>query len=292
MNGIINVLKPPGMTSSNVVSAMRRILDKKRIGHTGTLDPGAAGVLPVCVGKATRLFDYIVDKDKEYIAELCLGQTTDTLDSYGQKTGEFPVPFVDEQGFYTAAREFLGEIVQKVPAYSAVKVDGQKLYQMARRGHEVCAPSKTVVIRELELLQKISDRRFLIRVVCSKGTYIRTLCADLAAALGSGGYMAFLLRTRSGMFALDSALTLEEIEKRQAERKLEFLPPDAVLSGLGRLDAPQQLQKKLLNGNPVLFDDVDGEKKNGPLYRVYCEGVFYGIARREADELVFKTLFI
>ncbi|MGI6168553.1 MAG: tRNA pseudouridine(55) synthase TruB [Christensenellales bacterium] len=292
MNGVINVLKPPGMTSSNVVSALRRILNMKRVGHTGTLDPGAAGVLPVCVGKATRLFDYIVDKDKEYIAELCLGKTTDTLDSYGQKTGDYPVPFVDEQRFSQIAAKYLGEIVQTVPAYSAAKVEGRKLYQMARKGQSIDAPQKNVVIRDIQLLRKLDEQRFLFRVVCSKGTYVRTLCADIAQALGSGGYMAFLLRNRSGMFEIDSALTLEEIETLQGAGSLPVLPPDAVLGNFGRLDVLPCYKKMLANGNALQLDYAVGDWESGPLFRVYCEDVFYGIARQDHGRLAMKTLFI
>ena len=223
--GIVNVLKPPGMTSSNVVSDVRRLFGLKRVGHTGTLDPGAAGVLPICLNRATRLFDYLVDKEKEYIAELAFGSCTDTQDSYGRviKTSD---QMVDEHALRSLLPAFFGEQTQIAPKYSALKSGGKALYELARSGQEVPERVRPVTIHTLELLAKTGENRYLLRIGCSRGTYIRTLCEDIGARLGVCAHMSFLLRTASGAFRVEDAYSIEELSKlKEQGRLLESVVP-------------------------------------------------------------------
>ncbi|HQL37747.1 MAG TPA: tRNA pseudouridine(55) synthase TruB, partial [Bacillota bacterium] len=183
MNGIINVLKPPGMTSHDVVSYLRKVLNMKKVGHTGTLDPEAAGVLPVCVGKATKAVQYLTDKQKSYRANIKFGTVTDTYDSYGQVIKENESVAVDRKALEDTLKSFTGTISQKPPVYSAVKIKGRKLYQYALEGKEVQIAERTVEIYELKLVEMISENEAIIDVLCSKGTYIRSLCYDIGEAL-------------------------------------------------------------------------------------------------------------
>ena len=207
MDGIINVNKPTGMTSHDVVYRLRRILGVKKIGHTGTLDPDASGVLPMCVGKATKLADYLTATDKQYRAELSLGAFTDTQDASGEVLERFDVNVTEKQ-LRDVLCEFVGEIEQIPPMYSALKVDGKKLYELARRGQEVARRPRSITIHALELLEG-EGADWTIRVRCSKGTYVRTLCHDLGRALGCGGCMSSLRRTRAGSFTLAQAVTMQ-----------------------------------------------------------------------------------
>ena len=198
MNGIIVIDKEPGFTSHDVVAKMRGICGQRKIGHTGTLDPMATGVLPVCLGSATKLCDMLADRDKEYVAELLLGVETDTQDVTGQVLARCPVE-VQESQVRSAAASFVGEYRQVPPMYSALKVNGKKLCDLARAGKEVERKARPVQIYELEILE-CSLPVVRMRVVCSKGTYIRTLCADMGERLACGGTMQSLRRTRVGMF--------------------------------------------------------------------------------------------
>lgn len=209
-NGIFNVLKPPGMTSQDVVAYLRRVLRTKKVGHGGTLDPDAAGVLPVFAGQATRLLEFAVAGRKKYTAEFTLGRRTDTGDDSGTIVEELPVPPLSAELLQRTFRPFLGRQEQLPPMYSAVKVNGQKLYQLARQGQEVERQARPVEIYRLELLH-FTERCFTAAVECSKGTYIRVLGEDLARALGSCGTMSFLLRTQVGAYTLNEAATLQEI---------------------------------------------------------------------------------
>lgn len=208
--GIVNVLKPPGMTSSNVVSDIRRLFNLKRVGHTGTLDPGAAGVLPICLGRATRLFDYLVDKEKEYIAEIAFGSCTDTQDSYGRIVATSD-RMVEEAELRAVLPSFLGEQTQVAPKYSALKTGGKAMYELARSGQEVPERIRPVHIHALEFITKTKENRFLLRIGCSRGTYIRTLCEDIGKRLNACAHMSFLLRTASGPFRVEDAYSIEEL---------------------------------------------------------------------------------
>ena len=230
LNGIINIHKEAGFTSHDVVAKMRGICRQKKIGHTGTLDPQATGVLPVCLGSATKLCDMLTDKDKEYVAELLLGQVTDTQDTTGQVLKEQPVTVTEEQ-VRSAVLSFVGDYDQVPPMYSALKVNGKKLYELAREGKEVERAARRVHIAEIEILD-VALPVVKMRVACSKGTYIRTLCADIGEKLGCGGTMQSLVRTRVGNFALDESVTLEQLEKLRDEERLEevLLPVDRVFA--------------------------------------------------------------
>ncbi|HWQ29522.1 MAG TPA: tRNA pseudouridine(55) synthase TruB, partial [Negativicutes bacterium] len=220
MNGIINVLKPPGMTSHDVVSFMRKTLNIKKIGHTGTLDPEAAGVLPICIGKATRVAQFLTDKQKRYRANIKFGKVTDTYDGYGSVIKEAGPVAIDAPRLEAVLTGFLGTIKQRPPIYSALKVDGRKLYEYARAGQEVEIEERPVDIYELKLVEMLGADEAMIDILCSKGTYIRTLCYDIGEALGCGAYMSQLVRLESTPFAIEGSHTLEEIRTAAAENRI------------------------------------------------------------------------
>ena len=248
-NGIIVIRKEPGFTSHDVVAKMRGICGQKKIGHTGTLDPAATGVLPVCLGNATKLCDMLADKDKEYVAELLLGMETDTQDTTGTVVAEHEVK-VTGQEVQEAVMSFLGEYDQTPPMYSALKVNGKKLYELARAGKEVERKPRKVFIHEIEILEMaLPTVRF--RVVCSKGTYIRTLCADIGEKLSCGGTMKRLERTRVGTFELKDAVTLEELQSLKDSGELEkvILPVDHVFKKFSELHILEKWNRLIDNGN-------------------------------------------
>lgn len=286
--GIVNVLKAPGMTSSNVVSDVRHIFAEKRVGHTGTLDPGAAGVLPVCIGRATRLFDYLVDKQKEYIAELSVGACTDTQDSYGAVTQTSDTAVT--RGMLEAALPlFLGEQQQLPPRFSALKQGGVPVYKLARGGQNVVLQSRNVHIYELECLAQTSEDRFLLRVVCSRGTYVRTLCEDIAKHLGACAHMSFLLRTRSGSFTLAQAYSIAELEELQAQGRLDqtVLPVEQALDFLPAVTVDDTAAYRLQNG---LDMPLQAEAAQGDC-RVYNATEFIGVGNVERQRLKLKLHF-
>jgi len=274
MNGIINVYKEKDFTSFDVVAKLRGILKQKKIGHTGTLDPDAVGVLPVCLGSATKLCDMLTDKKKEYIAELFLGKETDTQDITGQVLKEQEVLCTKEE-VVEAINSFVGEYDQLPPMYSAIKVDGKRLYELARQGKEVERKTRQVTFYEIEILN-VDLPRVSIRVLCSKGTYIRTLCHDIGQKLGCGAVMTSLERTRSGQFTKDNAYTLAEIEKLRDEGILDsiIIPVDTVFMDLPALIVCDELEKKILNGNLIYANEckklgLSGCFSEGRKIRVY-----------------------
>lgn len=246
MDGILNLLKPPGMTSHDVVSVVRRALGIKKVGHTGTLDPGVAGVLPICVGKATRLAEYIAGEDKAYRAEITFGVTTDTQDSFGTVTGEKEASHLTRGDIAYNLTRFNGEIMQIPPMVSAVKVDGKRLYELAREGVEVERKARPVTIHKLQLLDFRPGPRptAFVDVVCSKGTYIRTLAYDIGEALKVGAHMSYLVRTRSGPFKLEEAATLEELIAGQAP----MLSPAAALGAMPQVTIRGAMAERLKHG--------------------------------------------
>ena len=251
MDGIINVYKEKGFTSHDVVAKLRGILRMKKIGHTGTLDPAAEGVLPVCLGKGTRLCDMLTDKTKTYRAVLLLGQETDTQDTTGTVLAEYPVE-VTEEAVQEAIYSFLGDYMQIPPMYSALKVNGKKLYELARQGKEVERQPRPVQILDIQIGQ-VDLPRVTFSVTCSKGTYIRTLCYDIGRKLGCGGCMESLLRTRVDRFKLEDSLTLSQIEKLRDEGRVEeyVVPVEGVFLGLPALvTKPGEGDKLVHNGNP------------------------------------------
>lgn len=254
MDGIINIYKEPGFTSFDVVAKLRGILKQKKIGHTGTLDPAACGVLPVCLGQGTRIADMLTEKKKTYEAVLLLGQETDTQDTTGEVLARCPVNVSEEEVRRTAA-SFIGPQKQVPPMYSALKVEGKKLYELARAGKEVERPARNIQIDELTM-NWIKLPRVGMTVTCSKGTYIRTLCYDLGKALGCGGCMEKLTRTRVERFLIQDSLTLSQIETLRDENRVEeiILPIEAMFDG-PRAIANEAGNKKLINGNPVAAED-------------------------------------
>ncbi|MBR0156408.1 MAG: tRNA pseudouridine(55) synthase TruB [Clostridia bacterium] len=286
--GIVSVLKPPGLTSSDVVVDIRRIFGEKRVGHTGTLDPAAAGVLPICIGRATRLFDYLVDKEKEYVAEIRFGAATDTEDAFGTVT-ETAECDVSEAELAAVLPAFLGEIDQVPPIYSSLSLNGVKMYKLARRG-EVIAPveerRRKISISALEIVEKLGKNSYLLRIRCSKGTYIRTLLRDIGRAAGHPAYMAFLLRTQSGKFGLDSSFTVAELRELKAKDGLAsvVMPMDEAVSHIPalELDGLSSRKKRLLiNGAPIPFEGIP-EKS---VRRLYLDGEFMGLAERSSAGL-------
>lgn len=256
MDGILNVLKPPGMTSFDVVAYLRGVLRIKKIGHTGTLDPGAVGVLPVCIGKATKAIEYLVDKDKVYRAELTLGISTDTQDGFGKILSEIEVK-ASQGEILSAVKSFVGKYSQVPPMYSAIKINGKKLYELARSGIEVERSPREVEVHFINVYY-IKSSRVIFDVGCSKGTYIRTLCSDIGDKLGCGGHMSFLVRTRAGNFDLDGALTLEDIKKLAGENSLEskLTGIDEVFGGYSKICLNERDTKKFLNGAFVNIKDT------------------------------------
>jgi tRNA pseudouridine55 synthase len=213
MNGFVNLLKPPGMTSHDVVQQVRRVLRTRSVGHTGTLDPAAAGVLVLTVGDATRLGEYLVEGDKGYRAEVTLGLTTDSADADGAIVGETSAAAVTLEALQASLEQLTGTITMRPPAHSAIRVEGRRLYELARAGEQVLAPERTVVISELRLLGFAPGELAQVRleVTCSKGTYIRALATMLGEQLGCGGYLSALLRTRVGTHRIEDSRTLEEL---------------------------------------------------------------------------------
>lgn len=249
VNGIINIYKESGYTSHDVVAKMRGILKQKKIGHTGTLDPDAIGVLPVCLGSGTKLCDMLTDKSKEYEAKMLLGITTDTQDTSGEIISKHEVEVTEEQ-VKEAILSFVGEYDQIPPMYSALKVNGKKLYELAREGKEIERKPRRVAIQNIEILE-IALPYVTMRVGCSKGTYIRTLCYDIGEKLGCGAAMAELKRTRVGQFTLDTALKLSEVEAlRDSGMLMEHIA--AVDSAFEELDAvtiQDKFVRLIENGN-------------------------------------------
>lgn len=281
LNGIIIVNKEKDFTSHDVVAKLRGILKQKKIGHTGTLDPQAQGVLPVCLGNATKLCDVLTDKKKEYVATLLLGVTTDTEDMTGTVLTESKV-VVTEEEVREAVASFVGKSMQVPPMYSALKVNGKKLYELAREGKVVEREARPIEVYEMEILS-MDLPRVQIRVFCSKGTYIRTLCADIGAKLGCGGAMENLLRTRVEDFYLKQAHTLSEIEEIRDKEALDtiVIPVDEVFGYLPKIHTKPEFSIMIENGNTcpvstIVEDDLAPEE--GQRFLMYhSNGLFYGI---------------
>ena len=285
-NGIIIIDKAPDWTSMDVCAKLRGILREKKIGHAGTLDPMATGVLPVFVGNATRAVEFAEKGDKEYIAGLRLGLVTNTQDTTGETLENRPVN-VDRAALEAVLPQFTGAIAQIPPMFSAIKREGKKLYELARAGKEVHRDPRPVTIHALEVLEQQGPADYLIRVRCSKGTYVRTLCHDIGEALGCGGCMSSLRRTMAAGFTLTEAVTLEEVQEKGAEL---LLPTDQFFRSheAYTLSSPRQ-EHLCRNGNPVPVHGL----AEGATYRVYSgDGSFLAISRLEQDRLVsIKNFF-
>ena len=252
IHGIINVYKEKGFTSHDVVAKLRGIVGQKKIGHTGTLDPDATGVLPVCLGKATKLCDLLTDKNKTYEAVLLLGKTTDTQDITGEVLEEKSTEALTEEKVREAIEGFIGDYEQIPPMYSALKVNGKKLYELAREGKVIERKARPVKILDIQILE-IDLPKVRMEVSCSKGTYIRTLCHDIGEKLGCGGCMESLIRTRVSTFRIEDAKTLDEIETLKQEGKLAELlvPIDAMFPFYPKITVKDDWKAFAKNGNPL-----------------------------------------
>ncbi len=284
INGIINVYKEEGFTSHDVVAKLRGILKFRHIGHTGTLDPMAVGVLPVCIGSATKLCDMLTDKIKVYEAECVFGKSTDTLDITGRVMGEKEVHFTYEE-LEKACLSLTGDILQLPPMYSAIKVNGKKLYEIAREGKEIEVEKRPVTVYAIEILDtttvdgRINEARLLI--TCGKGTYIRSICRDLGEMLGTYGCMKSLIRKKSGIFEINESVTLTQIEEARDRDRLKdiILPIDKVFSEYNMIKTLPDFDRLLYNGNYLRKSEVEHEAvKAGDIFRVYdSKGDFYGL---------------
>lgn len=273
IKGILNIIKPSGMTSFDVVQYMRRVLNIKKIGHTGTLDPGATGILLLCIGRATRAIEYMSGMDKSYRAELTLGVSTDTQDSYGKVLDTRKVNVSKEQ-IEKVMKSFAGRYEQVPPMYSAVKIGGRKLYELAREGMTVRREPRQVRIYSIDIIHMADTRKILFDVSCSKGTYIRTLCADIGERLGCGGHMSFLLRTKVGHFHISSAFTLEDIDTFIKQNNIEEIltGTDEVFKAYKALKLNTGDEKRFVNGVPVSLNGTDF--KLDEIIRIYGKDGF------------------
>lgn len=262
-NGVVNILKPAGMTSHDVVAKVRKIYQTKKVGHTGTLDPEAVGVLPICVGQATRLVEYLTNKDKRYRVLLKFGKETDTQDATGKVTKETAVCSLERAAFTELLNQFIGEIEQVPPMYSAIKKDGQPLYKLARQGIEIAVAPRVVKIYDIKLLM-YNGESAMLEVHCGKGTYIRTLCQDIGRAAGSSAYMEYLLRTQSGQFQMEDGITLEQLEQMEQPQKA-LVSMNAALIGMPEIVVGDEGQQKALNNGMKLTLDLP--KGEGQLYK-------------------------
>jgi len=296
INGVINVYKEKGFTSHDVVAKLRKIIHQKKIGHTGTLDPDAIGVLPVCLGRGTKLCDILTDKDKVYEAVMLLGTTTDTQDITGTVLTKNPVN-VDECQAVEAIESFLGEYNQIPPMYSALKVNGKKLYELARAGIEVerlprLVTIKSINVNEIDFCE--DEKTITFTVECTKGTYIRTLCQDIGEKLGCGACMKSLKRTRVSKFHLSDSLTLGQIADLVEQEKFmdHVIPVDEMFPDYKKIVICTEYNKLLYNGNSVLVEyakPFENELFDLEMVRIYDEdSAFIGIYRLEGD--IFKSV--
>ena len=269
MNGFINVLKPVGATASDVVVCVKHVLHEKKVGHLGTLDPGASGVLPVAVGQGTKLFNFLTNKVKYYRAFFTFGVTTDTLDSYGEVTQRSDV-LPTKQQVADVLNQFVGEIDQAPPAFSAISVGGVRAHELARKGVDVELKTRKVAVYSFELIEQKSPDTFVVDVKCSGGTYIRSLARDVASSLGTVGYMSALIRLQSGCFDIGDAVTLDEIRAKKQECLLGL---DYPLSDVEAYFFADARFDDINFGRRVRCDSFDGYRK------IYCKDTFFGLGK-------------
>ena len=291
-NGILILYKPQDWTSFDVIAKARGILSTRKVGHSGTLDPMATGVLPVFMGRATKAVDMQIIKDKEYIATFKLGLNTDTGDVTGEVINQRPVTATKED-VLAEMENFRGEITQLPPMYSAVKINGQPLYKLARRGvtvENVERKPRKAVIKELVMLEDntLEENEYKIRVLCSEGTYIRTLVEDMGENLGCGAVLSSLSRTKACGYTLDDCITLEQLQQARADDTIDSLivNTDTVFMHLDRIDLSTELAKRLLNGARSRIAKPDGD------YRVYYKDKFYAIANVTEKKMSVVKLFV
>lgn len=293
MNGIICVNKKQNITSFGVCAKLRGILGEKKVGHTGTLDPMAEGVLPVMIGGATRFLNFLPESDKGYRASFILGKTTDTLDITGNVTAEYENN-VSESDVSEALKFFKGKIMQTPPMYSAVSVNGKRLYELARQGIEVERKEREIEIKRLELVENINGE-YVIDVFCSKGTYIRSLIDDIGRMLGCGAVMTSLVRTSAMGFTLENCTTLDELQQRKNEN-IGFddilLPLDKVLSAYNKITISPAQSVRFKNGGSLDLARIKKQLIKEEIYRIYNpEGAFLGLGQAVNEELIIKRIY-
>ena len=293
IHGVLNVYKEKGYTSHDVVAKLRGILGQKKIGHTGTLDPDAEGVLPVCLGRATRLCDMLTEKDKIYEAVMLLGTETDTQDISGQVIKRQPADHLEEDTVRQVIKGFEGSYEQVPPMYSALKVNGKKLYELAREGKVVERKARTVEIYGIDILE-VQLPRVRMSIHCSKGTYIRTLCHDIGQKLGCGACMESLLRTKVGVFPIAESRTLDEIREYKESGKLDqiLIPIDQMFSSYQKITVLPSGEKLAYNGNALYKTKVDKKAaEDGEKVRLYdTKGRFIGIYRYGKDRQEYTVV--
>ncbi len=288
MEGVINVYKEADWTSGDVVNKLKGVLHERRIGHGGTLDPDATGVLPICVGRATRLFDYITAFHKTYVARVKFGIVTETQDATGNVIEEREVN-ISLDDIKNALPCFLGTIKQIPPMYSALHVNGERLYDIARRGEKVDLEAREIEIENIEIISDFENNEISLRVTCGKGTYIRTLCHDLGEKLGCGAHMKTLLRESAAGLKLENAYKISEIEEMMKKEDLSFLTPtDEAISFMPRVNIHKNALKKLENGNPIPKSFAD--KISEDFVRIYCDEIFFGIGKLKDDFYYLKCM--
>ena len=289
MDGIINLNKPAGITSHTAVSKIRRILGQKRVGHTGTLDPLATGVLPICAGKATKAADLIMAQDKTYVAGIKLGITSDTHDTQGTIT-TVCTPDISLDQIKQAADTFVGQIMQTPPMYSAIKIDGKKLYELARKGVEIERPARQITIHRITVLPGDDTSDAKLSVHCSKGTYIRSLCHDIGQLLGFGAVMSSLERTQNGIFSIKDSVTLEQLQHATDAGTLAQLivPTEHFFSHYPRYDLLPKQEQKVRNGVPIAANDFTQDQ----IVRLHgTDGTFLCLSMQKGDKLVLYKSF-
>ncbi len=293
-NGVIPVLKPTGMTSHDVVAKIRRLIGMKRVGHTGTLDPEVAGVLPICIGKATRLSEYMMEMPKAYTGQLKLGFSTTTLDATGDKVDEKKVSHLKKEDIKTVFQNFIGEIDQVPPMFSSVKVDGQKLYTLARKGIEIERKSRKVTIYDLEIIDMNLEDPYPIinfHVVCSKGTYIRTLCYDIGQELGYPAHMSKLLRTESGSFTNEMSYTLKDIEEAINNNELNTIivsMNDSLPNYQAVTLSDEEIEKKIFNGQKLYLQQLSSY--HGMIKIVDSKGELVALYEKSEDGKIARPI--
>lgn len=283
INGVVVVNKPQNWTSHDCVAVVRRVIGVKRVGHTGTLDPMATGVLPVCVGTAARINEYLDYDTKTYDCVMKLGIITDTLDIWGEVLEERPVPDMEEAVIAETIMGFTGEISQIPPKYSALKVAGKKLYEYARAGQEVEIKPRKINIKHISVNNiDLENKEISFTVECSKGTYIRSLCADIGEKLGCGACMSGLVRTKTGVFTLDDAVDIEAVKKMSREELVSKLfPTDYPLVQFGKVELSAKRAKDFVNGKKIPIRDlaIVRESSRDDFYNVYFNDIFLGVAK-------------
>lgn len=298
MDGILAIWKAEGWTSHDVVAKARRLLGMKRIGHTGTLDPMVTGVLPLCLGRSTRVVEYIQDRPKAYEATILLGIATDTEDITGEVIEQAEVSGITEARVREVLQAFIGEIDQVPPMFSAVKVDGKRLYELAREGKSVERKSRKVSIYDIELLSLDLDGeqpKFSFSVQCSKGTYIRTLCVDIGKALGVPATMASLIRTMSGGITKEQCLTLEQLEAAIHDQTIDskLVAPHQAIDHMPAAIVKSAKRKYAIQGQKLYWTDVTGHQQleDHSLIRVFDEeNIFLGIFELDRDQHLVKPI--